>query len=320
MMRAICRALILAVAATLGACTTLPDTGNFTAAAVATQQATASVGNAVTAEIRVAAEALPEGTANRQSLTASADSFETSWAATDESLAAMVRYAESIQGIVSAGNEGRESVGQVVDAVQTLAGGLGVPLAPQAAGVLGETGKFVYAQIAIMEAEKKLAGSLVAAGPAIVRLQDVLELQIDEAEAAFIGAHGVSRSLLEGDYGPLYARYLALKTQERTTLVSLAATPPAARAPLEAQLAQIQKLREAFAGSVAEYETRDAALKSREATARQLFAATRRATSALALAHVSMAEALAQRRPVSVASLSGAVDEIRVLIEDWKAL
>jgi hypothetical protein len=221
---------------------------------------------------------------------------------------------------VSAGNEGGESVGEVVDAVKTLAGDLGVPIAPQAAGVLGETGKFIYAQIQTMEAEKDLVASLVAAGPAIVRLQDVLDLQIDEAEATFIVAHGVSRSVLEGKYGPLYVRYEELKTRERATLVSLATTAPAARAPLEAQLVQLQKLREAFDGPAEEFETRDAALKTREATARRLFAATRRATHGLGLAHLSMAEALAQRRPVSVASLSGAVEEVRALIEDWKAL
>ena len=320
-MRSISRALTVLACAALGACTTLPDTSSFTAAAVATQQSTASVGGAVTAELEAAANALPQGDPNRQSLEASLTTFRTSWEGTDRSLAAMVRYAESVEGIVHAGNEGRKSVADMVDAVQTLAGDLGVPVAPAAVGVLGETGQFVYAQIANMEAQKDLEASLTAAGPAIVRLQQVIEAQIDESEAAFIGAHGVSRTLLVSDYGELEDEYQALKARERDTLVALArAGTPAERAALQARLAEQQKLREAFAVPAGEYETRDAALKAREAAARELFAATRRSTAALGQAHLSMAGAVARRQPVSVASLSSAVDEIRGLIEDWKAL
>lgn len=321
MIRAIYCLAIAAAAAALSACTSLPDTSGFTAAAVATQQSTASVGNAVAAEMETAASALPQGDANRQSLEASLAAFRTSWEGTDKSLAAMVRYAESVQGIVSAGNEGRQSVAGLVGAVETLAGGLGVPVAPAAVGVLGETGQFIYAQIANMEAQKDLEASLIAAGPAIVRLQEVVEMQIDDAEAAFIGAHGVSRTLLASDYGELYTEYEALKARERDTLVSLArATSAGERAPFEAQLAEQQKLRAAFTVPAGEYEARDAALQAREAAARQLFAATRRSTAALGQAHLGMAEAVAARRPVSVASLSSAVDEMRALIEDWKAL
>jgi hypothetical protein len=321
MIRAVYRVPVMAAAAALTACTSLPDTGSFTAAAIATQQSTTAVGNAVEAEIQVAANALPPANPSRGLLTQKAKDFRTSWTTTEKSLAATVRYAESVEGIVAAGNEGRKSVDAVAEAIEDLAGGIGVPLAPAAAGAVLGTGELVYEQLARVRAARRLEESLAAAGPAIVLLQREIEAQINDAEDAFISAHGISQTLLESDFRELNQSYQALRERERETLVDLAAPPPANDlARLRNQLAEQQALREAFASPIAEYEKRNAVLREREASGRQLFGATRRAIAALGEAHLSMAEAVAKRRPVSVASLSGAVEEVRTLIEEWKAL
>lgn len=321
MRRAIYYAPVLAAAVALAACTALPDTGNFTAAAIATQQSTTAVGNVVGSEIDVAASVLTAGSPSRDTLEQRSKDFKASWATTEKSLAAMVRYAESIEGIVAAGNEGRKSVDAVAKAIENLAGGIGVPLAPAVAGAVKGTGELVYDQIVKVRAAKRLEGSLAEAGPAIVLLQQKIEAQINDAEDAFDAAHGISRIALESDFRELNNAYKALQERERSALVDLAAPPPGSNpVQLHAQLTEVQALRERFAVPIADYEKRDAALRDRAATASQLFGATRRATAGLGQAHLSMAEAVAKRRPVSAASLSSTLDEVRSLIEEWKAL
>jgi hypothetical protein len=307
-----------------GGCATLPDTSGYTTATIQLKQAVATAGNVVETELESA------GTVPGKKV----KEFQNAWETTVASLDAMITYAESIEQIVDAGNKGAESAKQVADSVKKLAEAVKVDAMTGAAGevfgVAADTGTFVYGEIAKISAEKKLNEALSKAGPWVVRINNMVQLQVEDARRLF---HRQIKDQVDslktgGDTG--YGDWLkinhAIKNAQLEAIKDmkklLDASPMdlVAVDKLQAELVQIEKTCNQITPHLLEYETKLAEIRNRKNAGLNIIRASENAIAAWGTAHQSLVRAVKDRKPVSVESLTMAVVEIRTLIERWRKL
>jgi len=313
----------------VAACATLPDLSGYTAATVEVRQSVATAKRAVGDEIDNAAEVVLSEPAHGQIVQAASD-YDAAMAKTVTAMDAMVDYAESIESIAAAGNKGKESALAVSQQVQDLAGMLGVPLAPAAAAIdaISQTGAFIYGEIAKIEAAKSLEAALAASGPSIVRLQQLVSLQIADSRRAFENSlRAQERALKRPEaYGAHITLAEQLDSQERSTVNALTGelaspAPNAATvATLRANLKTIATDRTSIAPRIAEYEAKRAEIGARRKTGNALLTASTAALEAWSTAHAKLVSAIRNRQSFTMASLNAAVSDIRELIKKWEAL
>ena len=310
----------------LAACATLPDTGGYTSATVEVRQSAAAVGDAVEAEI-VAAAAGIEEEGPRRAVEASAGDFRRAWNLTLGSLDATVRYAQSIQDVVDAGNRGAESARKVAASVSGLAGALGVTMGPAGAAV-ADTGAFVYGQIARIRAARSLAAALAAAGPAILRLQELVAGQVGDARTAFLRASAAELRALDrpAAFGTYVHRDADLSAEEKARLSDLAdfvlLHPEQADriAALKDRLKVIGDTRAALAPGLGQYRLAAAEVARRRRAGLAVFDATDTALAAWAAAHQRLVSAVRNHQAVTVASVTTAAADLRALVRTWREL
>ena len=316
--------ILVLVGFMLVSCATLPDTSGYTTATIQLKQALATAGNVVETELEsagtVAAKRIKE--------------FQNAWKATVASLDAMITYAESIEHIVDAGNKGAESAKQVADSVKKLADAVKVDAMTGAAGevfgVAADTGAFVYGEIAKIGAAKKLNEALSKAGPWVVRINNMVQLQVEDAGRLF---HRQIKDQFDGlktgtDTG--YGDWLKINKaignaqleaiKEMSKLFNTSPIDLVAVNNLQAELVQIQKTRNQIAPHLIEYETKLAEIRKREKAGLNIIRASENAIAEWGTAHQNLVRAVKDRKPVSVESLTMAVIEIRTLIERWRKL
>jgi hypothetical protein len=308
----------------IGSCATLPDTSGYTTATIQVKQAVATAGNVVEAELESA------GTVPVQEI----KKFHNAWKMTVSSLDAMVSYAESIEQIVDSGNKGTKSAMQVADSVKKLAEAVKVDAMTGAAGevfgVAADTGAFVYGEIAKIGAERSLKDALSKAGPWVVRINNMVQLQVEDARRLF---HRQIKDQVDGlksggeaGYGGWLKLNQAIGNMELETIKEMRKLLDASSMDLtkiknlQAELDQIKKTRNQIAPHIVEYETKLADIRNREKAGLDIIRASENAISAWGTAHENLVRAVKYRKPVSVESLTTAVVEIRTLIERWRKL
>lgn len=307
-------------------CQTLPDTSGYTSATIEVRQSAAAAGDLVRSEIEGAAATLDDP-ASRQVAQAAADSFRQAWGVTLASLDATILYAQSIQDIADAGNSGADSARKVAESVSALAGGLGVTVGPAGAAVT-DTGAFVYGEIAKIRAARSLAAALAAAGPSVMRLQALVEAQVGSARRTFLLSLAAETRAVdkESAYGVYPSRDGELVAEEKTRLsqlTDLVLRHPDDTAEIDATKARLKVIgdtRAALAPGLAQYQVRIDAIAERRRAGLAVLAATDTALAAWASAHQRLVEAVRDRRPVTAASLTVAVSDLRAVIQTWSNL
>jgi hypothetical protein len=325
---------LLVLGAVLVACAALPDTSGYTAATIQVKQAVAAAGDAVAAEIEAGAHAVPKESSNRQVLLNNAGAFRAAWENTVGSLDAMVSYAESIESIVDAGNKGVESAEAVAGAVQRLANAIVMDPVTGATKETFDTAtttvSFIYGEIAKARAAESLEKAISEIGPAVVGLNQLVQLQLKEARRLFVLSVGLERDELRT--GEAFGQWLKMDRQlsqrERVLLAQLtdldtAETRPA-RAPsrdeISKQMKNIESDRKYLAPKLAQFQELNSALTRRDRAGLALLAASETALRAWAAAHDKLVRAVAERKPVTMESLNSAVVEIQKLIQRWREL
>jgi hypothetical protein len=316
--------ILVGVGVMLGGCATLPDTSVYTSATIQVKQAVATAGNVVEAELESA------GTVPAEEV----KKFQKAWSTTIASLDAMVSYAESIEQIVDAGNKGEKSAMQVAGSVKKFAEAVKVDAMTGAAGeVFGtaaETGAFVYGEIAKIGAEKSLIEALSKADSWVIRINNMVQLQVEDARRLFHRQIKVQvQRLNTGDdtgYGDWLKLNKAIGSTQLETIKEMkklfTASPMnlAEVKKLQAELDQIEKTREQITSHIVEYEAKLAQIRNREKAGLSIIRASENAIAAWGAAHQNLVRAVKTRKPVSVESLTMAVGEIRTLIERWRKL
>lgn len=318
--------LLALLALVPAACAPLPDLSGYTASTSSVRQAVKAAGSAVSSEADYAEPLLVTADA-KLLLQTRRQAFDAAWKKNVTALDAMVRYAQSIEAISAAGNDGAKSAGRVADQLQALIGSLGIPIAP-AAGIAVEVGEKLYAQLALVRAAKSLKDSLKAADPAIRELAPILASNVDDAERAFLALSRLESSTLEaagpGGFGDFTALADALAERQKQLATQLSAAVTAgdeskARG-LRTELETLAASRASIAPQLADYADRTGAIAARKRAGQQLFGASRDALAAWSEAHAELVTAVNDRRPVTLESLQNAVADIRDLIKQWRAL
>lgn len=319
--------LTLISALLLSACADLPDLTGYSAATTQVRQSVAVAGNAVGAEIRNAGAAMsgdPQTTVE-----GAADKFDASWKKTVAGMDAMVDYAASIEAIAQAGNSGEESAEAVAAQVSGLAEALGDIFAPAGAiGALVDKARdaigFVGGQIARIEGAKSLERAIELSGPSIIRLQELVQAQTNDARTLFESALRAQEDALLTNHSEALGVRTAVRISEKRSLgqlAALAATQPrndATIATVKADLGRSRELLAAAQPELTEYDAALARIAARRTAGMALLDACDTALAAWGTAHVKLVEAIRNHRPATLASLNAAVTDLRELVKQWR--
>ncbi|MGZ8182438.1 MAG: hypothetical protein ACXWT1_10795 [Methylobacter sp.] len=320
-------AMFILIALLLGGCTTLPSTSGYTAATIQVKYAVATTGEVVEAELVTAIDA-GATTANNDSV----KNFNAAWSQTVDSLDAMVKYAASIEQIVDAGNQGAESAKQVADSVKTLVDTVKVdPMSGAAAELTklsADTVAFVYGEYSKFVAAKSLEEALDRFAPSMAKISNLVQAQVADARLLFTEQiEAQVQELKSGGtsgYGNWIERNQELDTQAQmavTALIKLTGTNRTADiAKAKTLVADTELAREQIAPRIAEYEGKLHLISQRDKAGRSVLGAAENAIAAWAVAHQQLVQAIKERKPVSVESLTAAVGEIRTLTQKWREL
>ena len=178
-------AILVLISGLSGGCTSLPDTSGYTAATIQVKQVVATTGDVVKAEL---ASAIKAGATTAND--ASVKKLKAAWAATTNSLDAMVAHARSIEQIVDAGNAGAESAKQVADSVKKLVDAVKVDAITGASAQLfqlsADAVAFVYGEYTKHVAAKSLEEALDRFGPSMAKINTLVQEQIADARRLFV--------------------------------------------------------------------------------------------------------------------------------------
>lgn len=314
----------------LTGCTSLPDTSGYTASTIRLKSGVVSGGDAVKDQWTIAVRELPDGGASDQ-LQVDLERFVSSWKLVEISLTAMVNYAESIEGIVDAGNSGAQSARDVADAAKALLDTVKVLPQGDAAtaifGTVADAASFAYGEIAKARAAKRLEESLAKLGPAMEATTEIIAVLLRDARKLFLNVSELRINELDTEYGDL------LRQKKELNQVQLGLTQlihdelekwsgdgdkTKSKENLEAlrdRLGEAEKALGALNVQLAEYNTKKAQLMLTRKTGLALFGSTQSALSEWSASNQKLVKAVRDRKPVTMESLIAAANEIQSLVE-----
>ena len=307
----------------LASCTSLPDTSAYTAASYRLQSTSVAAGKLVDNEFERLIKVVPEDQA--QNTLDEAGKFKAAWASTTTSLAAMARYAESVEKLANAGNSGKESadrlsdsIGGLVQMIRATPGGAAFDLASDLFGV-------VNTQLQNVRAAKSLKASLARADPIIADVATLAERQVGAARKNFneaINVQGVALERTVGDIRQIDKDLAALEIDAERTLadLSLNSSGEAKRKSAMTELERIRTGRAALAPRMMAYRKNMGELEERKRAGEEIFDATAVAIREWRASHAEVVEAMAERRPISIASLTTATEDLNELAKRWRDL
>lgn len=310
--------LIAAAFVGTASCTSLPDTSGYTEATLQLRQSAAAAGGALRTELARTGAQVPAGP-QREAMQTATGEFDAAWGDTIESLAAMGRYAQAVQDLTAAGNQGGESARQVSQSVLSLAGAVGLVPGAAIAGVATETLALLNSAVANVRASRSLGRSLAAADPIIKDIGAHVVTQVGTARLLFGALISQQRGALDFGYSDVRDVAAALREAEAGA-VARALDPGSAGDQVQPYLTRLRDARAVLAPRITAYDGALADLAARERVGLELFDATEAALQSWADSHSRMVTAIRERRPVSFESLLSAGQEIRSLVQRWRDL
>lgn len=311
--------VVLPAAVLTTACAPLPDVTPFSTATRELASAVRISGDAAAVAI-ADARSDDEGDAQKQ-----AQAFREAWEARNGAMNALVHYSDSLAAIVQGFNDAKANTAKLSQSLQDLATATGLLTAGAGPGVGVGVGiaNLVVEQIAKVKAANSLEEALIAAQPVVDTVAENLGRRliknrigaepsndVTDLLAIYNGAASNIETAKLAATQPTID-YLDTLMARRTTLLrgirdgdpnalSEAAQIATAASAAEAELARLS----------APFEERLARVR----VARDLAVALAGAVDAWATAHSDLVNAMKQRRPVSVDSLTQAAIEIRALV------
>ncbi|HEX8877583.1 MAG TPA: hypothetical protein VF777_12605 [Phycisphaerales bacterium] len=343
MLKRVRRVLSLMAAAMLVApigCTALPDVRPF-----------ATSSREFASAVKVAGRAISQDLRSDEELAEKAEEFDAAWAFRVKEMEGVTRHADGLVAIVQATQDARAKAQALGDSLATLAGTAGFvnPAAGAAADLVIRGASLVYAQIALVRGAASLEEAMVRAQPVIDAVcekiiadsQDMEEIVASIAllRRGTITSQGGGKARYHLNQMEQYrdqARGSFWKAQELVVKAEAALAGasddarPGAMQRLHAARQEVAASRESLVAAdqlvttaLAENEAYNAAYARAVEQGRagqELIEAMRTGLSRWADAHRDVAQALRDRRPVSVESLTSVALEVRELYVDFKQL
>jgi len=300
---------------TTAACTSLPDTSAYTGATVEMRNSLRQAGGILGAELARGVAVLPPGF-RTPALDSATSRFETAWGQTNGSVDALVRYAESVEALTAAGNDGRASGEGLVQGLLGLAGAVGMAPAAAAGSLAVETFGMINSAVANIRAARSIEQSLAAADPIVQDAAQLLVAQVASARELFDVLVAEQRNALDAAYSAEIDLDRALTSQSHQVAAGSLEGEPQYRDAAE----RLRVAREAIAPRLADYRAATLALNARARAGTDLFATTEAALQTWRNSHAQLVVAVRERRPVTVQSLLAASEDLKDLVERWREL
>ena len=299
------QAILLMLVVTATGCTSLPNVGPFADATHQLKAAVAQSGSTVSDELRYtkggkdAAEQLVEA-----------------WKARNQAFEAIAAYSDSLEAIVSSGNQGAQAAGELADSIQEFANtaGIIIPASPAAIKVANDSIKLLVKYIAITRAAKSLEEAMVKAQPAVEQIVKLIVKDLKDIEGIFRAAN----KLIEINFKKSYAARMSY----RKTLEDFVQTANIANAndAVLKRLTQVNELLDSTNSWHSEYQQGLEKIQKRLRVGRALIKTAQASVQQWVTAHKQVVNALKNRRPVSTKSLLEAAVEIQYLLKRVREL
>ena len=308
---------VVLVAWLFAGCANLPDVQPFTDATVSLRSAVASSGAAVVGELQ---------RVEISGVKSNATALEAAWVERNKLFTSLVDYANSLQGIMDAGQTGAESVGALADSVKKLAAAAGIvqPGAGEAAAVITETAQFVYQQIAKARAAASLEKALSEVQPAIQRVTEKMAADMRDLDVIIRVASKAQKNAIEESFQRETEYRDQLLTSRRNLFGTLQQAIKNNRSPSTlseaGELAKLEELLLSAEKACDPLNVQLAAINDRERLGRQLITEIRSGLADWAAAHSRMLTAVRIKRVPSAAELSQAAQRIKMLVEKFENL
>lgn len=302
----------------LSGCGTLPDAKPFADATNSLSIAVKASGQAVSDSLSDAGDVLPS--AEHRKYEGYAIDFQKAWAVRIEAIQGAATYADAMADLIAAGNEGGETAKKVGDSLGALAAATGIPIAAPVAGTLGDIGRFLADRIAIVKASKTLEDAVAQAQPAIDRIaerldkdatEDLKPILVDAYKNAVSGIK--TRYEDDGNFAPVLNG--KLKTLREAFLKD-----PVIDQKKISDLHELEHMQEIVTTRLKERDQKIALAASAYKARLQLVNELSTAITAWAAAHRDLANAIRDKRKVSVTELQETVRDLKEIIKKVRAL
>lgn len=302
----------------LSGCGTLPDAKPFSDATHALSSAVKTSGEAVSDSLRDTGSAMPGN--ERQQYDAYAIALSSAWADRIKATQGAVDYAEAITELIAASKQGGEAAQNVGDALGKLATAANIPVAAPIAGALGNIARFIADRIAIVKASKTLEEALAQAQPAVDSISEKLSKDAtDKLNPILLDSYKNTASAINGKYGPddNFSKELDKnRTQIRQAVLRAYLTDQ----KKNAALLELEQIQESVTLRLKERDQQIAQALSAYKTRHQLVNALSSAATSWATAHRDLANAIREKRKVTVTELQETVGDLKKIIDEVRAL
>jgi hypothetical protein len=299
------QAMLLMLVVTATGCTSLPDVGPFADATHQLKAAVAQSGSTVSDELRYT-----EGGKE------TAEQLDQAWKARNQAFEAIAAYSDSLEAIVSSGNQGAQAAGELADSIQEFAeaAGIAIPASPAAIQVASDSIKLLVKYIAITRAAKSLEEAMVKTQPAVEQIVKLIVEDLEDIDGIFLAAN----KLVEINFKNSYATRISYR-KALEDFVQKADVTDANDAVLK-RLAQVNELLDSTNSWYSEYQQGLETNQRRLRVGRTLIKTAQASVQQWVTAHKQVVNALKNRRPVSTESLLEAAVEIRYLLKRIREL
>lgn len=295
--------LMLVVIAT--GCTSLPNVGPFADATHQLKAAVAQSGSTVSDELRYT-----EGGKE------AADQLVEAWKERNQAFEAIAAYSDSLEAIVSSGNQGAQAAGELADSIQEFAEtvGIAIPASPAAINAVSDSIKLLVKYIANTRAAKSLEEAMVKAQPAVEQIVKLIVEDLEDIDGIFRAAN----KLVEINFKNSYATRISYR-KVLEDFVQKADIADANDAVLK-RLVQVNELLDSTNSWYSEYQQGLEQNQKRLRVGRALIKTAQASVQQWVTAHKQVVNALKNRRPVSTETLLEAAVEIRYLLKRIREL
>jgi len=300
------QAMLLMLVVTATGCTSLPNVGPFADATHQLKAAVAQSGSTVSDELRYT-----EGGKE------AAEQLVEAWKARNQAFEAIAAYSDSLEAIVSSGNQGSQAAGELADSIQEFANTVGIiiPASPAAIKVANDSIKLLVKYIAITRAAKSLEEAMVKAQPAVEQIVKLIVKDLKDIEGIFRAAN----KLIEINFKKSYAIRLSYRNTLQDFVVQNVNITDANDAVLK-RLIQVNELLDSTNSWYSEYQQGLEKIQKRLRVGRALIKTSQASVQQWVTAHKQVVNALKNRRPVSTKSLLEAAVEIQYLLKRVREL
>ena len=342
----------------VGGCTALPNTRGYTNATIQIRQSVVTAGNAVETELASAISA-GAVTDSSTRIEAFKGCWAQTVGSLDAMVRYAQSIEQIVDGGNKGAESAKQVADSVIGLVETVKVDAMSGAAGKVLELSMQTAAFAYGEYAKWIAAKSLEEALDLVGPSVAKVSILVQAQIADAKRLFVQQSEAQILELKGDYEEWIQHGKQLEVKQRIATNQLLGLIVPVSMPVreslikaiqknegsawnkmsaaqrnaslekfrelrieqvETAMARLESARGQIAPYLEEYGTRLSQIRQRNKAGLAIIDASENAVAAWSTAYQALAQAVKERKPMSVQSLLTAVAEIRTLTQRWREL